>query len=275
MRKTFYELLESQNVNVVAEYKRLLSLFAEENCVVLKGYYNTVAAYIDATYFRDLPFRGAFINLGELIQGIQLPECSDQLDDLYLLCEFLIALLPEEKTQNDKNLSKQADTIRNNIFYVLEKTSHELKEGKNGNLIVVAKNQSAILAAELVEDNNVSLDIIEYNHYSLKGDLNAKRNILVSIGRYIEPTLKDRTFQETEYKRLISDTSFLFNNFHIRHNNIEGPKAQDYIKSLSNSELEKWYDSAYDMSLAVVITKECKTVQNEITKLKKDYKWNT
>ena len=100
-------------------------------------------------------------------------------------------------------------------------------------------------------------------------------NILVSIGRYIDPTLKDRTFQESEYKRLISDTSFLFNNFHIRHNNIEGPKAQDYIKSLSNSELEKWYDSAYDMSLAVVITKECKTVQNEITKLKKDYKWNT
>lgn len=272
MRKTFYELLEQQGIDIAKEYERLLSLFATEN---IKGFYNTVATYIDATYFRELPFRGTFVNLKELIRGIRLPESTDQLDDLFLLCEFLIALLPEEKIQNDINLSKQAETIRNNIFFILEKTNHELKEDKNGNLIVVAKNHPAILAAEIVEDNNISFDIIEYNHYSLKGDLNEKKKILVSIGNYIEPILKDRTSQDMICKNLISDTGFLLNNFHIRHNNIEGSNAQEYIKSLSNENLEKWYDRAYDMEIAVIINKECIPIQNEITKLKREYKWNT
>lgn len=275
MRKTFYELLESQKINISTEYKNLLNLFAGENCVGLNGYYNTVAAYIDANYFRELPFRGGYTSLKDLIQGIRLPESSSQLDDLYLLCEFLTALLPEDKTKRDRNLARQADTIRSNIFYVLEKTNHELREDKDGNLIVVAKNHSAVLAAEIAEDENVSLDIIEYNHYSLKGNLCEKKKILSSIGLYIEPTLRNRTLQDTPYKSLLSDTGFVFNNFHIRHNNLTGPKAQEYTQSLNDADLEKWYDKAYDMALAVIIATTCVPVQCELAELKKNFKWKT
>lgn len=273
MRKTFYELLANKEFNVCEEYKKLLNLFAVEKCVGVRGYYNTVSAYIDEYYFRELPCRGSALNLNELARDIELHSASDQLNDLYLLCEFLLAVLPMHQIKKHSDLKEQRNTIYNNIQYILEKTNHELKEDKNGNLIVVSKNQSAILAAEIVGDNDVSFDLIEYNHYSLKGDLGEKKKILTSIGVYIEPILRDKTFRESMYKSLVSDTSFLFNNFHIRHNNLTGPKAQEYTKTLNDAELEKWYDRAYDMAVAVIIAKECLPVQNELSELKKNYKW--
>jgi hypothetical protein len=274
MRKTFYELLESQNFNVAREYRTLMSLFAEE-CVHFNYYYVPVCTYVNSTYFRELPFRCGFTCLEDLMHGIGLPDESNQLDDLYLLCEFLIAVLPTDKIGIDKGLRMQVNTIQKNITYVLEKTNHELKKDKNGNMIVVAKKQPAVLAAEIVENESVSFDIIEYNHYSLKGNLSEKKKILVSIGNYIEPILKDRTLQGTPYKSLISDTGFLLNNFHIRHNNISGAKAQEYTQALSDTEVEKWYDRAYDMALAVIITTACVPVQNELTELKNTYKWKS
>ena len=275
MRKTFYELLESKEFNVSEEYEKLWFLFNEERRVVLNRYLNTISAYIDDKYFRELPFRGTATTLNELIEDINLPEYTEHLDDLYLLCEFLTAVLPPEKTNRNQDLLNQANTIRSNISYILEQTNHALKEDKNGNLIVVSKNQSAVLAAEIVKDDEVSFDLIEYNHYALRGNLSEKKKILSSIGLYIEPLLNNRELKNTVYKDLLSDTRFVFNNLHIRHNNLTGPKAQDYTQTLKDDELEKWYDKAYDLAIAVIITAECLPVQNEIGELKKNYKWKT
>ena len=275
MRKTFYELLESKDFDVSEEYNKLLELFTVEDCVPVYNYLKPVNAYIDAIYFRELPFRGSYTSLEELMNEIGLPTSSDQLDDLYLFCEFLIAVLPSEKTKKDRYLLEQSNTILGNITYILEKTNHELRDDKNGNPIIVSKNQASVLAAEIVEDDDVSFDLIEYNHYALKGNLSEKKKILASIGVYIEPILKNRTLQDSTYKTLLSDTGFVFNNFNIRHNNITGAKEQEYIKNLNDSELEAWYDKAYDLAIAVIIASECSPVQDEISELKKKYKWKT
>ncbi len=275
MRKTFYELLASKEFVVSDEYTKLLYLFEGEDCANVYGYSNTAAKYIDKFYFRELPFRGTALSLNDLMGDIELPQYSDKLEDLYLLCEFLIAVLPNGKTNHDRGLKKQAETIYNNIFHILEQTSHELKKDRNGNFIVVSKNQSAVLAAEIVEDDNIAFDLIEYNHYALKGDLSEKKKILTSIGLYIEPILRDRDFKESIYKQLISDTGFVFNNFHIRHNNLTGSKAQEYTQTLNDDEMEKWYDRAYDLAIATIIAKECLAVQDELKELKNNYKWKT
>lgn len=275
MRKTFYELLKSKEFDISEEYEKLYDLFFVEKCIGVGRYYNTVAAYIDTYYFRELPFRGTAVDLNELVRTIDLYESSNEIDDLYLLCEFLIAVLPQDKINKDKDLLKQAKTIFSNITYILEQTNHELKEDKNGNLIVVSKNQSAVLAAEIIGNNDVAFDLLEYNHYSLKGNLSEKKKILFSIGLYIEPILNNRDLKDTMYKNLLSDTGFVFNNFHIRHNNLTGLKAQDYTKTLDDAELEKWYDKAYDLAIAVIIATECLSTQTELAELKRNYKWKT
>ena len=74
MRKTFYELLKSKKFSVSKEYEKLWFLFDGERSVGLNGYYNTLSAYVDDTYFRELPFRGSATSLNELIDDIKFPQ---------------------------------------------------------------------------------------------------------------------------------------------------------------------------------------------------------
>lgn len=48
-------------------------------------------------------------------------------------------------------------------------------------------------------------------------------------------------------KQLESNVGYLLNKLNIRHNNIEGKNAKDYVKNLSEKELEEWYDETYQM----------------------------
>ena len=275
MRKTFYELLNEREFSAYNEYEKLLNLFFIEKSVAVNRYLDTVENYIDNNYFRTLPFVGSISSVQELFNELHLKYARDDLDDLFLLCETLLALLPESEIEKDSRFRRQANSIFKNIEYILAKTGHEISEDRDGNKIITIKNKATMLAAEIVEDEEVSFDLIEYNHFALKGDLTTKRKILSTIGIYIEPILRDRTFKESKYKDLISDTGFVFNNFHIRHNNKQGAKSQEYIENIDDSELETWYDKAYDLALAVIITYECRKSQDQLSELKRTYHWKT
>lgn len=114
---------------------------------------------------------------------------------------------------------------------------------------------------------------MEYNHYGLKGNLSKKRSILVSLGAYIEPILRNKSLLNAGYKELESNVGFLLNKFHIRHNNKEGKTAQEYIVNITDEQLENWYDKTYDMIIQVIITNENISAEKEIEQLKKDYTW--
>lgn len=275
-RKNFYDLLSNMKFSYTDEYSALICLFKEEKCVWNRYSYVSVFEYVDNHYFRSLPFRGSYLNVSALMNDLKLYDAPFvNLDSLFLLCEFLIAILPEEIIKHNADLEKQAQVIFENIFSILEKTNHKLFEIEENKFIVVENNKAATQAAEIVEDDNVSFDLIKYNHYALKGNLSEKKKILTSIGVYIEPILSNKTFRDSMYKNLLSDTRFVFNNFHIRHNNLTGPKAQEYTQSLKDDELENWYDKAYDLAIAVIIATECLPVQEELSELKKNYKWKT
>ena len=70
-----------------------------------------------------------------------------------------------------------------------------------------------------------------------------------------------------------SDAGFLFNNFHIRHNNKVGAKAQDYISTVKDSDLEEWYDKAYEVALSVIIINDYLTIKQDIVDIKSKYTW--
>ena len=129
------------------------------------------------------------------------------------------------------------------------------------------------MAAQLVTDPVVAFDLIEYNHFTIKGHLAEKKAILVSIAGYIEPILNSKTLSSAGYKQLESDAGFVFNNFHIRHNNKEGSKANDYIATISNNELEEWYDKAYELALSVIIINDYLSIGNDIAEIKPKYTW--
>lgn len=275
-RKTLYQRLDSLGVSVAAEYDALIRLLKVEQNIFDYRFYPLIH-YINKNYFRDLPadFRSPYLSVEEMMQALDLRDKSALLDDLFLLSELLIALLPEKHIKKKEDLYQQAITIYENIFSFLEKLNYELKEIDGGRKIIVEKNSATTQAVEIVTDNSAAIALIEYNHYALKGDLEEKRRILTALGSYIEPILRSRVLQNAGYKQLESDVGFMLNNFHVRHNNKEGAKAQDYIVGLNNKQLEEWYDHIYNAILSVIIINEHIPVQNNIVTLKSTYTWRT
>ncbi len=276
-RKTLYQRLDGLGVAVVAEYDALIRLLKEEQSIA--SYYSAypLIKYINDNYFRNLPanFRSPYLSVEEMMRALNLPDKSASLDDLFLLSELLIALLPEKHIKKKDDLRQQAITIFENIFSFLEKLNYELKEIDGGRKIIVERNPATTQAVGIVTDDSTSVALIEYNHYALKGDLEEKRRILTALGSYIEPILKSRALQNAGYKQLESDVGFMLNNFHVRHNNKEGAKAQDYIIGLNAKQLEEWYDKIYNAILSVIIINEHIPTQNNIVELKSKYNWRT
>lgn len=276
-RKTLYERLDSLGVNVHDEYVALIMLLKIERGVVYSHTRHTLIEYINDFYFRRLPpqFRAPHLSVEEMMEVLELGDESNSLDELFLLSELLIALLPDEYIAKNDDVFQQAMTIVTNILAFLEKLNYQLHTFEDGRCIIVEKNPATTQAVEIVEDTPTSIALIEYNHYALKGDLDEKRRILTALGSYIEPILRSRALQNAGYKQLESDVGFMLNNFHVRHNNKNGAKAQDYIVSLNDTQLEEWYDKLYNAILAVIIINDHIPTQTGIESLKKTYNWRS
>ena len=276
MRTNFYDLLAQRKFDVSKEYIALWHLFCEERSI-FNGYSSRpLADIINDSYFRELPFRGSFVSLFEMMSALGFQRQSAiTIDKLFTFCELLIAVLHQKYTNIYRDIPKQRKAIIDNIEYILERTNHEFKQNSDQNWIIVEKNKPATMAAQLVTDTTVAFDLIEYNHFAIKGHLTEKKKILTSIASYIEPILKSKVLSNAGYKQLESDTGFVFNNFHIRHNNKEGAKANDYIASISNKDLEDWYDKAYELALSVIIINDYLSIGKDIADIKPKYTWRT
>ena len=276
MRQNFYELLSQRAFDVKKEYATLWKLFCVEKCYYTSYSSGSMAKWVNDAIFRKLKFRGSFSSLTEMMDEFGITErAAVDVNKLLLFCELLHAVLPTVNVSYDQYLSKQRTTIFQNITYILDRTNHEFQQDANKNWIIVEKNQTATMAAQLVTDTAVAFDLIEYNHFAIKGHLAEKKAILISIAGYIEPILNSKVLSTAGYKQLESDAGFVFNNFHIRHNNKEGSKANDYIATISNKDLEEWYDKAYELAVSVIIINDYLSIGNDIAEIKPKYTWRT
>ena len=277
-RKNIYELLAENEISITREYKKLQFLFSQEKLPYSRFGQVSLKKYIDESYFRSLDIRGSSLDVDSLMKELGIVESGYQLDDLLCFCEFILAIIPEEYIVEDPSAEKQANTIVSNILYILDKTNHTLlnlngEDYGHPKYVIIEKNKAATEAAELIEDENVAIEVLEYNRFVLKGDLSEKKRILNSIAQYIEPLLKSRKLQKAGYGQLESDAGFLANNFHIRHNNKTGSKANEYIVGLADNELEYWYDKAYNVFLNVITLCEQIETSSELKMLKGNYHW--
>ena len=99
----------------------------------------------------------------------------------------------------------------------------------------------------------MALGVIKYNHKSLKGEIEKKKNILIALGTELEPKRKQL---QTVDKKLSDNIFFMLNNMHIRHNNS------------NKNELEEWYDELYQMILLAFLMIDNVERMEKIKKLK-------
>lgn len=140
---------------------------------------------------------------------------------------------------------------------------------QNGFTIFVEKSPAAIAVAESdLVPKELSYRIISYNHYSMKGQLEAKKSALVQLASLLEP--KRGSLKKAD-KTLESDLFYLFNNLNIRHNNVDpadSAKYKPFIVQMKQEELEHWYDETYQMCLLAFLQLEQTERKIEFDRLK-------
>lgn len=234
MRKNFAQVLKAGKVDIQEEYHRIYNLF-----------YDEVYINIDDE-FMSCPFRGTCTSVEDFNEafGFSFEEYPPDFSVDYLIsfCEYCYnfgIFMHHCSYDEGKTLCMQIDLVIEKIGY--------MQAEEDGIVIFVEKSAPAIAVSEIVP-TAASYSVISYNHYSMKGDLESKKEILLKLAYLLEP--KDSTLESLD-KTFKKDLFYLFNNLGLRHNNLDpdGKKYKEFVAQMKPGELEHWYDETYQMCL--------------------------
>ena len=265
MRKNYFEILEesSLNLDLGKELDKLEQIIHESFWNDDMGVNCSLYELIELN-FKRYRNRKHFLTEEELINDLLLNSRKLSIKERYfLMAEMYLDLFSSLHMTGGGSLDKQVryfleqvKTVSNSIGYKLIRT--------NNKLIIVEDNAFANEAAQVVSefaDVKEALSILEYNHFSNKGNIDRKKEILIKIASLLEPW-RDDLNNNIEFKNVLKlknnnkvlalETLFrMFNELHIRHNN-----EDQMLTGLSDREIESWYDKIYTMSLFVILGKD-------------------
>ena len=137
------------------------------------------------------------------------------------------------------------------IGRALDKIGYEMRHVDSEGCSVAVKKEE-ILNTIAEEKPTLQSLIVGYRRAKSGKDIEARRSILNEIAREIEPLFSDQQLK-TRCGRLISDISCAFNNFHIRHNNLEDGKwVKPAMAHLKDSDIMATLDALFDMIVALI-----------------------
>ena len=135
--------------------------------------------------------------------------------------------------------------------------------------ILVPDDQVVMAVAEII-DKSLSYRVMEYNHYSMKGDLDKKRSVLLALADKIDSLRKSLKQRNPKLEDCLY---FLFNSVDIRHNNSDkGSKDYKFFTSqMDKDTVEYWYDETYQICLLAFLELDNIDRMSNIEELKKNY----
>lgn len=265
MRRNFAQVLKDAKININEEYDTLYRLFyLSYGEIGLREKINN--------NFEKIHFRGTCITLDDFDNkyGFDFETYQAGIDEEYLVsfCEYIYNLiLGSQAAGIDIFRYDLTRLIMEQIQKVIEEIGY-METNQDDFIIFVEKNSAAISVAEILPQE-LSYKVISYNHHSMKGDVNGKKEILLQLATKLEAK---REVLKKANKVLESDLFFLFNNINIRHNNCDknGTKYKAFVADMSKEEIEKWYDNTYQMCLIAFLEIEHLERKDEIDKLKQN-----
>lgn len=260
-------LLEVQRIDTLIKKSIGVYVADEPFSILSKGTPVSVIKYVDDKLFMTWKRRGTCINCKDFERTIGidvLPQADTELSNDFILyyCEYaanMLFLLKEKIAAEDK-ITDAIPAAEENIKRFLGWYNYELKYfPEREQVLVTAKNAAATVVAESVDNQSLAYCIVEYNHHLLKGNVERKKEILLTMGADLEPRRKEI---EEMNKALASRTFFLLNNMDIRHNNrTKGDKNYvEKVARMKKGTLEKWYDKTYQLMLTAYMVLNSKEV---------------
>lgn len=256
-RKNIFEMV-AEIFDLSRELKRMRRLFENDATVYVpvEGYY-TVRGYVKERGFSRWRNRGRCVDTNDFLSLLEYDKLWDSaknnMQDLFTLIEIIYNFwhIAESRTS-----ASYGSDDRSRSFGLLKKIMDDCLAHYNykgeyfpelEQLIVIEDKPEATAVAEIVEPD-ISYKVLRYNHYMLKGDLPAKKDILLALGADLEP--KREQIKAID-KNLEEGIFYMLNNLNLRHNNkTEGDKNyKQAVADMDCNTLEHWYDELYQMML--------------------------
>lgn len=273
-RQNIFELIE-KNYNLGREISKINDLYEELYVNFVNRYgdddNDKLSRWANNYGLPQWKNRGTIICIDELEEILGIEDIIDDAEERILSVEgalryieyiLNIVYLYECKggVLEDNDIYEKLMKIVNNL---LGHVNYEIKYFQQHEKVLVVEKNSAATAVAEVTDKKTALNVIEYNHYLLKGNLEKKQTILKILADKAEGI-------RTKEKDALDDFMYLANNAHIRHNNKLGSKKQDYLDEIGDEGLEKLYDKAYQLFLSGMLDYEYKTnLKSELKEIKK------
>ena len=272
MRRTFFDLLKNSKVDVNFELQKLNNLFIQECCFHRRKSYS-LHDLVAENFVKYYKRREHFLSLQELLSTIYL-ECFDisEFDKYFLYAEMYVDLISILDNLDNQEIESQKNIIKTQIERVISSLGYKFIVIDDRQIIVennVFANEAAQAVTEFA-DIKEALSILEYNHFSNKGNIERKKEILKKIADLLEPwrkplnkssELKDLLKSNNDKIQALEKLFYMYNKFNIRHNN-----EDQMLTGLSNQEIESWYDKIYTMSLFVILGKDVAQILADFNK---------
>ncbi len=278
-RTNIFEILASE-YDIQKEFKRIVQLF-DSPTISNMSVTNNPSVKIEDLFDHLIVHwkqRGAYLSCKEMRKDIWQHVSNKRkptTDDILMMLEYfsnITFILYIKCLQNNgwnMLISDRFKILEKNIKILLEHLNHELvcfeEEEK---FLIIPKNPAATAVAEISSKETANA-ILKYHHASLKGQLEEKRKLLLTIATEYEPLLDDGI---PDFNSYFTTVRGMINNAHIRHNNKEGTDKKEIIAKMSDEELEKLYDEIYQLLLFCVLAKDNKERKNKMAEFLKGLK---
>lgn len=267
MRRTFAQVISAGKIDIKNEYSKFYELFYEKDSWDSVS----VAEMVDDNFI-NYHFRGTCLSLDEFnrVNNFNFQRQPQNFDEEYLVSfmeyihNFVVGLNGSVFLHNMNN-----SFFINQIQCVADKIGY-IAIYEEGVISYVQRDSNAIVVAESEYiPENLSYKVLAYGHRSMKGDVEAKKEVLVKLANILEGKRKKLEVIDNKFS---SDLFYLFNSCNIRHNNIEesSGKYRKYISDMSVNDLEKIYDEIYQMCLLAFMRLEHEDRKVWLVEIKKN-----
>lgn len=281
MRKSIFDIVK-ENIDMESEVDRIVTM-AEDEEVISYGFKNyTLFDFVDKYCFKKWKHRGHFLDVEDYIETLDIEQIKENAkhstDELltlielvynfWQLAEWKLVLVQDGKQNSFTGWCGNYYHLKDVMDEILDQFNYVAYINDEEENVLVLENKEEITAVAEILPSELALGVIKYNHKSLKGEIEKKKNILIALGTELEPKRKQL---QTLDKQLSDNIFFMLNNMHIRHNNSNKndlTKYKEYVAKMSEEELEEWYDELYQMILLAFLMIDNVERMEKIKKLK-------
>lgn len=284
MRKSIFDIVAA-SINMESETNRLVTMSSEEKTLVIGASYYTLFDYVDEYCFGEWVQRGHFVDVDDFLEALEYDDLKEKatcnVDAFLTLVEFVYnfwelsyAKFADDEKGNRLRWCGNYYHLKNVMDDLLDQYNHVAYFNEEEECVLIIEDKPEITAvAEIMPTPTLAIDVVRYNHRTLRGEIDLKKKILLALGAELEAKRKKL---HTINAALENDIFFMLNNLNIRHNNkSKGDKNyKEYVAKMRKERLEKWYDELYQMILLAFLLMDNNKRTEKVKELKEKINTN-